>query len=133
MHNTDYNDNNGYDFDSYTDDMLEDSMYEDGYDDDDYLNEVVDDNAVSDYDNDLNFSSPTFEQASFIGGKIVFESRDRLDDDLEPGFGETDYSNSDYANNELIVSGRDIDGDGTIDEYDLWDEHNKDDNDYDEY
>lgn len=125
MRNIDYNDNNGYDFDSYIDDMLEDSVYHNDYDD--CYNDFDKEDS---YGNELNFSSPTFEQASFSEGRIVFQSHEIMDDDIEPGYGETDYANTDYINNELIVKGIDIDGDGSIDDYDLWDESSVEDRDY---
>ena len=43
------------------------------------------------------------------------------DENLEEFNDEFKYANSDN-NNEIVVDGIDIDGDGTIDDYDLWSE-----------
>lgn len=45
-----------------------------------------------------------------------------MDSNLEEFNDEFKYTNSDNGN-EIVVDGIDVDGDGTIDEYDLWDEY----------
>ena len=52
----------------------------------------------------------------------IFPPNPPKDENLEEFNDEFKYANTDEGS-ELVVDGIDVDGDGTIDEYDIWDEY----------